>query len=115
VRSRGPPSRTPAPSKTRRRSPTCKTAGRVVELGAVSTSAVGSATKQSKVRGSPLLGCGPLREPFAQVSRSMSTTGGEEGSMADTLKTGSFFALWYLFNIGYNIYNKKALNAMPLP
>lgn len=35
--------------------------------------------------------------------------------MMETLKTGSFFALWYLFNIGYNIYNKKALNAMPLP
>jgi len=29
--------------------------------------------------------------------------------------TGSFFALWYLFNIGYNIYNKKALNALPIP
>ena len=33
----------------------------------------------------------------------------------ETLKTGSFFALWYLFNIGYNIYNKKALNALPIP
>ena len=28
---------------------------------------------------------------------------------------GSFFALWYLFNIGYNIYNKKALNVLPCP
>ena len=35
--------------------------------------------------------------------------------MFETLKTGSFFALWYLFNIGYNIYNKKALNALPIP
>jgi len=33
----------------------------------------------------------------------------------ETLKTGSFFALWYLFNIGYNIYNKKALNVLPMP
>jgi len=33
----------------------------------------------------------------------------------ETLTTGSFFALWYLFNIGYNIYNKKALNALPIP
>ena len=33
----------------------------------------------------------------------------------ETLKTGSFFALWYLFNIGYNIYNKKALNALAIP
>jgi solute carrier family 35 protein E1 len=38
-----------------------------------------------------------------------------EDSMMETLKTGSFFALWYLFNIGYNIYNKKALNALPIP
>jgi len=35
--------------------------------------------------------------------------------MAETLTTGAFFALWYLFNIGYNIYNKKALNALPIP
>jgi len=35
--------------------------------------------------------------------------------MMETLTTGSFFALWYLFNIGYNIYNKKALNALPIP
>jgi solute carrier family 35 protein E1 len=33
----------------------------------------------------------------------------------ETLKTTSFFALWYLFNIGYNIFNKKALNALPIP
>ena len=39
----------------------------------------------------------------------------EEDGMFETLKTGSFFALWYLFNIGYNIYNKKALNALPIP
>jgi len=39
----------------------------------------------------------------------------EESSMMETLTTGSFFALWYLFNIGYNIYNKKALNALPIP
>ena len=37
------------------------------------------------------------------------------GGMKETLKVGSFFFLWYLFNIGYNIYNKKALNVLPLP
>ena len=44
-------------------------------------------------------------------------TGGAkaEDGLMETLKTGSFFALWYLFNIGYNIYNKKALNALPIP
>jgi len=44
-------------------------------------------------------------------------TGGakSEDGLMETLKTGSFFALWYLFNIGYNIYNKKALNVLPMP
>jgi len=58
------------------------------------------------------------------TSVALSASGGEavaevaeadEGSMADTLKTGSYFALWYLFNIGYNIYNKQALNALAFP
>jgi len=39
----------------------------------------------------------------------------EGGGMMETATTGAFFALWYLFNIGYNIYNKKALNALPIP
>lgn len=41
----------------------------------------------------------------------------EESSsaFAETLQTGVYFALWYLFNIGYNIYNKQALNAVALP
>jgi len=38
-----------------------------------------------------------------------------KSSMVESLVTGGFFALWYLFNIGYNIYNKKALNALPIP
>lgn len=38
-----------------------------------------------------------------------------EGSMTESLTTGAFFALWYLFNIGYNIFNKKALNVLPMP
>ena len=37
------------------------------------------------------------------------------GGLAETLQVGSYFALWYLFNIGYNIYNKQALNAMSYP
>ena len=31
------------------------------------------------------------------------------------MQTGSYFALWYLFNIAYNIYNKQALNALAYP
>ncbi|GAB5030031.1 glucose-6-phosphate phosphate-translocator precursor [Nannochloropsis oceanica] len=48
----------------------------------------------------------------------ISTRGGASTAAkpaTSTLKVGSFFFLWYLFNIGYNIYNKKALNVLPLP
>jgi len=41
----------------------------------------------------------------------------EESSsgLGETLTTGGYFALWYLFNIGYNIYNKQSLNALAYP
>ncbi|CAM9139130.1 unnamed protein product [Hapterophycus canaliculatus] len=32
-----------------------------------------------------------------------------------TLKVTAYFGLWYLFNIGYNIYNKRVLNVLPMP
>jgi solute carrier family 35 protein E1 len=38
-----------------------------------------------------------------------------KSELGETLQTVSYFALWYLFNIGYNIYNKQALNALSLP
>jgi solute carrier family 35 protein E1 len=68
----------------------------------------------------------PASKQFAKTSSStslaLSSSGGEavaeEDSgtdLAETLKVGSYFALWYLFNIGYNIYNKQALNALAFP
>ena len=53
----------------------------------------------------------------ATALKATEVTGGAkaEDGLMETLKTGSFFALWYLFNIGYNIYNKKALNVLPMP
>jgi solute carrier family 35 protein E1 len=33
----------------------------------------------------------------------------------ESLQVGMYFALWYLFNIAYNIYNKKALNVLAYP
>lgn len=38
-----------------------------------------------------------------------------KNGLGDTLEIGTYFALWYLFNIGYNIYNKQALNALAYP
>jgi len=52
------------------------------------------------------------------LKAAMATSGGDDAdakSMQQTLKVGGYFALWYALNIGYNIYNKMALNAMPLP
>jgi len=36
-------------------------------------------------------------------------------NLMETLQIGTYFALWYLFNIGYNIYNKQALNVLDFP
>jgi solute carrier family 35 protein E1 len=55
------------------------------------------------------------------TSLALSTAGGADAveepksSMAETLQVGTYFALWYLFNIGYNIYNKQALNVLAYP
>jgi len=55
------------------------------------------------------------------TSLALSSTGGaaaaadNNSNLAETLQIGSYFALWYLFNIGYNIYNKQALNALAFP
>jgi len=54
----------------------------------------------------------------------LSTEGGAFGkkkqpeptrSLGETLQVGSYFALWYLFNIAYNIYNKQSLNILAYP
>jgi len=37
------------------------------------------------------------------------------GKAAWSIKAGSYFGLWYFFNIFYNVANKKALNALNLP
>ena len=46
---------------------------------------------------------------------------GEEGAaeekkdgLGEQLITASYFALWYILNVAYNIYNKKLLNSVPL-
>lgn len=58
----------------------------------------------------------------SSTSLALSSNGGADAvpaeptsNLADTLQTGTYFALWYLFNIGYNIYNKRALNVLAFP
>lgn len=58
----------------------------------------------------------------SSTSLALSSTGGAKAKaeepksgLGETLQIGTYFALWYLFNIGYNIYNKQALNALAYP
>lgn len=53
---------------------------------------------------------------FAAVIDSGSVTpipAAEEKGLSHKLKVGGLFGLWYVLNIGYNIYNKKVLNMVP--
>jgi len=61
----------------------------------------------------------------SQTAIALSATGGAAkakepesspaSGMKETLQVGMYFALWYLFNIGYNIYNKRCLNILDYP
>jgi len=39
----------------------------------------------------------------------------KSNTILENLQISSYFALWYLFNIGYNVFNKQALNAVAKP
>lgn len=62
------------------------------------------------------------RDVPSSTSLALSAVGGakaieepEDKGLMETLQIGTYFALWYLFNIGYNIYNKQALNVLDFP
>ncbi|KAL3781231.1 hypothetical protein ACHAW5_000546 [Stephanodiscus triporus] len=56
-------------------------------------------------------------DPFDPESSEFCTVDPEEidGSLNRTVRLTVLFALWYVLNIGYNIGNKRVLNALPLP
>jgi solute carrier family 35, member E1 len=61
-------------------------------------------------------------EAKSSTTLALSTAGGAavkaeepKGGLGETLQVGMYFALWYLFNIAYNIYNKQSLNALAFP
>lgn len=64
----------------------------------------------------------PAKSPTALA---LSTVGGAKnvpkeepkkaGNVMEQLQLGSYFALWYLFNIAYNIYNKQSLIVLDYP
>lgn len=50
--------------------------------------------------------------------KALAVNGGDataKSSLTETLTVTSYFMLWYIFNIGYNIYNKQALNVLSYP
>lgn len=53
--------------------------------------------------------------PVAPIVASGEKDGSEVKAAAGSVKVAAYFGLWYLFNIGYNIYNKRLLNVLPLP
>jgi solute carrier family 35 protein E1 len=66
------------------------------------------------------------RRVMIQTARNAVVTGGDiESSIDDeqpkaaswkrTLKLTTLFFLWYVLNVGYNIGNKRVLNALPIP
>lgn len=64
----------------------------------------------------------PTKTVKSSTAIALSTAGGAKkaeepqgGGLKETLQVGFYFALWYLFNIGYNIYNKQALNLLDYP
>lgn len=98
----------------------------------ISTSAsafVPSASSNVKTFGASVASARQLPVASADLrsttSLALTSTGGAKGAVEEaepkgggimeTLQVGSYFALWYLFNIGYNIYNKQALNALAYP
>ncbi|CAN8232467.1 unnamed protein product [Cochlearia groenlandica] len=49
------------------------------------------------------------------IPESSAEEGDSSGKLTKTLELGLLFALWYLFNIYFNIYNKQVLKALQAP
>ncbi|CAM9159324.1 unnamed protein product [Scytosiphon promiscuus] len=83
------------PADRRQQLSTTPTSGRAARTGLFSTPAA-SGEKEN------------LPAPLPAVEK-------EVKAAPSTLKVTAYFGLWYLFNIGYNIYNKRVLNILPMP
>jgi solute carrier family 35 protein E1 len=55
-------------------------------------------------------------DPYDPESSEFCTTDEPiNGSLKRTIKLTTLFTLWYVLNVGYNIGNKRVLNALPIP
>ncbi|GLU20729.1 hypothetical protein SLE2022_369120 [Rubroshorea leprosula] len=57
----------------------------------------------------------PERFEVRATAAESANEGEQSNSLLKTLELGSLFALWYLFNIYFNIYNKQVLKVFPHP
>lgn len=48
-------------------------------------------------------------------AKALSSSENKSNAIFETVQVGFYFALWYLFNIAYNIYNKQSLNLLAYP
>eukprot|EP00614_Pseudopedinella_elastica_P015415 CAMPEP_0172582344 /NCGR_PEP_ID=MMETSP1068-20121228/1764_1 /TAXON_ID=35684 /ORGANISM="Pseudopedinella elastica, Strain CCMP716" /LENGTH=383 /DNA_ID=CAMNT_0013375667 /DNA_START=33 /DNA_END=1184 /DNA_ORIENTATION=+ len=82
------------------------------KLGAVQRA---NTMSSSKLLGNQVSGQVDFSRPSALKAAVVTSGGDDSKGVMHTLKLGTYFGLWYALNIGYNIYNKKALNVLPLP
>jgi len=94
-----------------------------------SASAFNTGALVRNVAGNALLGNKQLpvlkrAEVSTPTALALSSSGGAKAkpveepkgnNLFEVLQVGMYFALWYLFNIAYNIYNKQALNILDYP
>uniref|UniRef100_A0A6U4KWF3 Sugar phosphate transporter domain-containing protein n=1 Tax=Phaeomonas parva TaxID=124430 RepID=A0A6U4KWF3_9STRA len=78
--------------------------------GTVSPLTIKSALEESGSEPAPV----PAKE-VEEAPAAVDAEADKKAKLINMLKVGGYFALWYILNIGYNIYNKKVLNAFPLP
>merc|ERR1711939_792694 len=92
---------------------TVRNAMRVPTLPRASRLAIMQQEANALAETDPELPATPLAVPMPPVETVEPEA--EKDGVFEALKTGSFFALWYLFNVVNQIYNKQALNALGIP
>lgn len=81
-------------------------------LGRVPVASALGVRPRTHVARRPLAELAPA--PVARVHMSDAAASSDSsGGLAQTLKVGVLFGVWYAFNIVYNISNKKILSAFP--
>lgn len=92
-------------------------AGRSFQHGAKAQDKVPEETSRSDAVSLALAaaGCAVAMRAASAAAETSETSKEPEKSFMDKFGVVVYIAMWYIFNIGYNIYNKKALISYPFP